>query len=405
MAYCIEKIRDDFPALHQLIRGKPPIYFDNACMTLKPSEVIEAMNDYYFIHPACHKRAIHKFGEMTTLRYQRAREAVREFINAQEPQEVVFTRNTTEGINLVAHSFPFKRGDVVLTTDLEHNSNLLPWQVLSKTRGTIHKVFPLSHDFTFDLRRFEDVLGQGVKLVSVFHSSHITGCVLPVKDIIRLSHQYGALVLIDGAQSVAHQKIDVLELDADFFAFSFHKMFGPTGMGALYAKRPLLENMPPFLVGGETVEDVDYTSFILSEIPDKFEAGLQNYAGALGAEAAVKYLIKVGIEAIRRHELKLNSFITGEILGLPKFKLLGPEDPALRTGIINFFIEDMDSGEVSILLDRTNNIMVRSGVHCAHAWYKKYNLLPSVRVSLSFYNTIEEAKIFVQTLKEIIKHF
>ena len=405
MAYNVEQIREDFPVLNQIIGGKRPIYFDNACMTLKPRQVIEAMNEYYFNYPGCHKRAVHKFGKMTTQRYKKARQTVKEFINARESQEIIFIRNTTEGINLIANSFPFRKGDIILTTELEHNSNLIPWQVLSRTKGTVHKIFPLNQDLTFDLDKFKSTFDRRVKLVSIFHTSHITGYTLPVEEIIKLSHQYGALVLIDGAQSIAHRKIDVQKLDADFFVFSFHKMLGPTGMGALYAKRMLLENMSPFLVGGETVDDVDYRSFVLSEIPDKFESGLQNYAGAMGAEAAIKYLRNIRMENIQQHELKLNEFITNEILNFSKIKLLGYRDPKLRTGIINFYLEGMDSGELSILFDQANNIMVRSGVHCCHAWYKKYKVHPTVRVSLYFYNTIEEAEIFVQTLKKIVKYF
>jgi len=403
MAYNVKEIRADFPALNQLIKGKPPIYFDNACMSLKPKQVIEAMDDYYFHHPSCHKRSIHAFGKKTTARYKKARQIVADFLNVRG--EIIFTRNTTEGINLIAHSFPFREGDTVLTTEMEHNSNLLPWQVLNKRKGVNHKIFNLDDNYAFDLGRFEEELRQGIRLVSLFHTSHITGQSLPVKSIIELSHKHGAYVLLDGAQSVAHQKIDARELDIDFLVFSFHKMLGPSGMGALYAKKEHLESMDPFLVGGETVEDASYHSATLSEIPDRFEAGLQNYAGAMGAEAAVNYLNNVGMKAIQQQELKLNSFITEAILTLPRIRLLGPEDPSLRAGIINFFVEDMDSGELSILLDKTKNIMVRSGVHCSHAWYKKHELLPTLRISLSLYNTMEEAEVFVQTLEKIVKYF
>ncbi|MBI5452895.1 aminotransferase class V-fold PLP-dependent enzyme [Candidatus Gottesmanbacteria bacterium] len=406
MAYNIDNIRDDFPVLKQAIRGKPPIYFDNACMTLRPRQVLEAMNRYYLCHPSCHKRAMHSFGEMTSARYEEARQAIQKFINAKMPQEVIFTRNTTESINLIANAFPFENGDIVLTTELEHNSNLLPWQVLSQGKGVIHRIFALGQDSSFDLDNFKDILAQGrVRLVSVFQTSHVTGQSLPVKAIIDVAHQYGVLVLLDGAQSVGHQKIDVQELDVDFFGFSFHKMLGPSGMGALYAKKAILEQMRPFLVGGETVEDVDYVSFVLAKIPDKFEAGLQNYAGAIGAKAAIEYLRDIPLEARNQHVLKLNNFITEKILKLPRLNLLGPKDAALRGGIINFFIDGMDSGDLSIFLDKTNNIMVRSGLHCAHAWYKKHKLVSTVRVSLYFYNTMQEAELFNETIEKIVKYF
>lgn len=405
MAYNINKIREDFPALKQNIDGKPPIYFDNACMTLRPRSMVEAMDKYYFKYPGCHRRAIHKFGKITTAQYQKARETVRGFINAKEANEIIFTRNTTESINLVANSFPFKEGDVVVTTDLEHNSNLIPWQILSKKKGITHKIFSLDKDLTFDLEKFKEVLAQGVKLVSIFHTSHVTGCSLPIEQIIQLAHQHKALVFLDCAQSIGHKEINVQKLDVDFLAFSFHKILGPSGMGALYTKIRLLEDMTPFLVGGETVDDVDYNSFSLSKIPDRFESGLQNYAGAIGSGAAINYLKAIGMRNIQKQELKLNEFITEGILSLPRVNLLGPKSPRLRGGVINFYLEGMDSGELSIILDQTNNIMVRSGFHCSHPWYKKYNLPPTIRVSVYFYNTIEEAKIFTQTLKKIVKHF
>lgn len=405
MAYNIERIREDFPALGQNIGGKLPIYFDNACVTLRPRSVVETMDEYYFKYPGCHRRAIHKFGKITTAQYQKARETVRGFINAKESNEIIFTRNTTESINLIANSFPFKEGDVILTTDLEHNSNLIPWQVLSKRKRVVHKIFSLNKDFTFDLEKFKELLTQGVKLVSVFHTSHVIGFSLPVEQIIQLAHKYGALVLLDCAQSIGHKDIDVKKLDVDFLAFSFHKALGPSGMGALYGKQEFLDSMVPFLVGGETVDDADYNSFSLSPVPDRFEAGLQNYAGAIGSGAALNYLKAIGLKNIQEQELRLNDFITKGISNLPRVKLIGPQNPELRGGIINFYLEDMDSGELSIILDQTNNIMVRSGFHCSHPWYKKYNLPPTIRVSVYFYNTIEEAEVFTQTLKKITDHF
>ena len=305
MAYNINKIREDFPALGQNIGGKLPIYFDNACMTLRPKKVIEAIDEYYLKYPGCHRRAIHKFGKATTAQYQKAREIVRGFINAKESKEIIFTRNTTESINLIANSFRFKEGDVVVTTDLEHNSNLIPWQMLSKRKKVVHKIFSLNEDFTFDLEKFKEVLAQGVRLVSIFHTSHVVGSSLPVEQIIQLAHRYQTLVLLDCAQSIGHKDIDVKKLDVDFLAFSFHKALGPSGMGALYAKQELLCNMVPFLVGGETVDDADYNSFSLSPVPDRFEAGLQNYAGTIGSGAALNYLKAIGMKSIQEQELRL----------------------------------------------------------------------------------------------------
>ena len=405
MSLPVEQIRKDFPALQQSINGKPPIYFDNACVTLRPQQVIDAMSRYYTTHPSCHKRAVHKFGKLTTDEYFKAKDMVRQFINAKESTEIVFTKNATESINLVAHSFPFKNGDCVLTTDMEHNSNNLPWQTLAKRLGTQNRTFSLSPEFTFDMQRFKAAMEKGVKLVSVFHTSHVTGYTLPIEDIIACAHDHGALVLLDAAQSVAHRTIDVQKLDVDFLAFSFHKMLGPSAMGCLYAKKHLLEDMSPFLIGGETVDDVDYNSFVLSKVPDRFEAGLQNYAGACGVTAAIQYLNDIGAHNISQHLMELNEFISSAIRSLPKIKLIGPQDAKLRAGIINFTLGGMDSGELSILLDETYNIMTRSGVHCCHSWYKKYRLPSSLRTSLYLYNSKEEAGILLETLNKITRYF
>ena len=405
MAMNLDNIRDDFPPLIPDPGEKPPVYFDNACMTLRPRQVIEAMNEYYVSHPSCHKRAVHQFGRLTTRQYDKAREAVRKFIRAREAREIIFTRNTTEAINLVARSFPFRKGDEFLTSDMEHNSNFLPWMVTGRQLGLTHRTFALSADGTFDLDAFKAALTPAVKLVSVFHTSHVTGYSLPVEQIIALAHNQGALVMLDGAQSVPHQDVDVQALDADFLAFSFHKMLGPSGMGCLYARRTLLEKMEPFLIGGETVDDVDAHSFVLSKIPDRFEAGLQNYAGAMGVTAALQYLKDVGMQNIREQTLRLNKYITGEILRLPKVSLHGPREPELRSGVVNFHIENFDSGELSLLLDQSSNIMARSGVHCCHSWYKIKQWPPSLRISAYFYNTLAEAEFFVETLKKILQHY
>ncbi len=403
MSLNVESIRADFPALQD--KKARYIYMDNACVTLRPQAVIDAMNAYYTSHPSCHRRSVHKFGRQTTSKYEEAKRSVRDFIRAEDADEIIFTRNATESINLVANEFPFSDGDSILTSDLEHNSNYIPWLVAAKTRGLKHKIFSLSDDLSFDRDKFVKQLQTGVKLVSVVHTSHVTGVTLPLKEIIELSHDHGAFVLVDAAQSVAHKPIDVQALDVDFLAFSFHKMLGPSGMGCLYAKKKHLQAMHPFVVGGETVDDVSYNSFVLTKIPERFEAGLQNYAGACGVTAAIDYLRQVKLENIQAHVADLNQYITDAIGGLDKIRLIGPADSAARSGIINFAVEGMDAGELSILLDQTSNIMVRSGVHCCHAGYKRYRLPESVRVSLYLYNTRDEADTLIQTIKQIVEHF
>jgi cysteine desulfurase / selenocysteine lyase len=404
-SYDVSAVRGDFACLSEG-RGAP-IYFDSACVTLKPRQVVEAIVSYYNEHPSCHKRAVHKFGAATSRRLDEAREAIRRHLNAPKTGEIIFTRNTTESINLVANAFRFKQGDVVLTTDAEHNSNLLPWQFLQKHGKVAHRTIAIPVDAALaDLSELKRELANGsVRLVSVFHTSHVTGMSLPIAEITALAHQHGALVLLDAAQGLAHHAIDVSALDVDFLALSFHKAFGPSGMGALYGKTDLLERLDPFLVGGETVEDVDYRSCELSAVPARFEAGLLNYAGALGSARALQYLDELGIAKVRAHELELNTFITERLASLSNVRVLGPPEPAQRGSIVNLQISGMDAGELSILLDKTNHIMTRAGVHCCHAWYRKHDLPATLRVSLSAYSTLGEAKVFTDTMEQMLRHF
>jgi len=404
-AYDAHAVREDFACLYE---GKgAPIYFDNACVTLKPRQVVEAIVSYYDEHPSCHKRAVHRFGAETSRRLGEAREGIKRYLNVPKTGEIVFTRNTTESINLVANALRFRRGDVVLTSDAEHNSNLLPWQFLQKRGGADHRMFSVPVDAGLDdLSELEEELRtQQVRLVSVFHTSHVTGMSLPVAEIIALAHEHGAMVLLDAAQGLPHHPIDVAALDVDFLALSFHKAFGPSGMGALYGKTDLLEQLDPFLVGGETVEDVDYRSCELSAVPGRFEAGLLNYAGALGSARALQYLGDLGLDRLQAHELELNAFITERLSSFSNVRIIGPADPARRGSIVNLQIDGMDAGELSILLDKTRNIMTRAGVHCCHAWYRKHNLPPTLRVSLSAYNTMGEAEVFADTMDQLLRHF
>jgi cysteine desulfurase/selenocysteine lyase len=401
----VEKIRADFPALQQKFNGKPVIYFDNACMSLRPRQVVEAMDEYYYKYPGCAGRSIHKFGEMVTEKYEAARKRMARFIGAKDEKDVVFTRNTTEGINLVANSFDFHAGDAVLTSDREHNSNLLPWLMLAKRKAVKHEiVYSNQAGSTFDLGEFErrvKILGDKLKLVSMVHTSNLDGYTLPVKEIIEIAHRAGALVMLDGAQSVPHRRTDVRKLDVDFLAFSGHKMLGPSGIGALYGKYELLEKLQPFLVGGDTVQNTTYDTCVFLQPPEKFEAGLQNYAGAIGLAAAADYLDKNGLDECERHETDLNKIITDGISGIKGLSILGPADPKLRGGIISFNIEGMFPHDIAIMLDDVANIMIRSGAHCVHSWFNAHVMRGSARASLYLYNTKDEAAAFVEKLKEI----
>ena len=395
----VKKIRQDFPILNRKINGQPIIYFDNACMTLKPKQVIDAINDYYLDYSACAGRSIHKLGSEVTIRYNEARDKIRKFINARESREIIFTKNTTESINLLARSLKFKKGDIILTTDREHNSNLIPWHIQKKLRGVNHKVVKSNEDNTFNLERFENLMSNKVKIVSMVHTSNLDGYTIPDNEIIKIAHDYGALVLLDGAQSAPQVSINVQKLDVDFFAFSIHKMLGPTGIGVLYGKYNLLKNLEPFMVGGNTVEKSTYNSYSLLDSPEKFEAGLQNYAGAIGASAAAEYIMKIKKENIGEYIYKLNSYISSEIINIPGINIIGPADPALRGGIISFNIENYEPHNIAIFLDEVN-IMVRSGVFCVHSWFDAHNIKGAVRVSLYVYNTIEECRILIDKINE-----
>jgi cysteine desulfurase/selenocysteine lyase len=398
----IDNIREDFPSLQQEFNGKPVIYFDNACMTLRPRQVIGAMNVYYEKYPGCAGRSIHKFGNLVTENYDNARERISKFINVKREDEIVFTRNTTEGINLVANSLGLKEGDVVITSDREHNSNLLPWQILKEKKGIEHIIIKSEEDETFDMEAFKELIDD-VKLVSMVHSSNIDGYTLPVEEIIRISHDAGALVMLDAAQSVPHNPIDVRELDVDFLAFSGHKMCGPSGTGILYGKYGLLEKMSPFIVGGDTVARTTYESYEMLEPPEKFEAGLQNYAGAMGMAAAAEYLENIGLERIHEHEKRLASQIRDQLSEMDNVKILGVRNNETTGGVVSFSVDGINHHDVAMLMDQTSNIMMRSGQHCAHSWFDGRGIEGSARVSLYFYNTEEEVETFLTQLREIVK--
>jgi cysteine desulfurase / selenocysteine lyase len=399
----VKKIRQDFPILQETAGRKSIAYLDTACQSLRPKIVIDAINQYYLKSSGCSGRSMHQLAAEVTRSVDQARSGIAKFLNASKKEEVVFTRNTTEGINLVAASLKFEEGDVVLISDKEHNSNLIPWQRLARTRGVKVKIVPSKPDNTFDLAVYEQMLDKDVKLVSFGVTSNLDGVTIPVESIIKKAHQNGSLVLLDGAQSVPHQKTNVKALDIDFLAFSGHKMLGPSGMGVLYGKYNLLERLEPFLVGGDTVASSTYETCEFLPPPEKFEAGLQDYAGIMGLGAAAKYLQDIGFDAIQKHEHLLNETITAEIKDIPGLCLIGPADPKLRNGIITFYIEGIDSHRIALMLDQMAGVMVRSGQHCVHSWFNAHQIKGSVRASIYLYNTMEDAALFVSSLKKIRK--
>lgn len=407
MLFNVNKIREDFFTTSSQFSGQPPIYLDSACTTLRPNSVIDAGNLYYLNHPSCHGRAVHQFGQETTKVFEGARARIKNFLNAQKSDEIIFAKNTTEALNIIAQGFSFKEGDVILTTNLEHNSNLLPWQMLCNQKGIVYKRCTISPtDDEFSLALYEEMfLKNKIKLVSMFHISNVTGMILPIREMVKIAHEHGALFMLDAAQSVVSQNIDVRELDVDFLTFSFHKAFGPSAFGVLYGKYELLKNIKPLCCGGESVVDAQYDSLVWANVPHRFEAGLQNYAAAAAATAALDFIEKIGPHKILAHEISLNQFATEQLLLNDQIKILGPSQANQRSAILNFNILDKNMGEVSRLLDQSKSIMCRSGVHCCHAWYHFNKLPPSLRVSFSVYNTQKEIEIFIEAIQLIIRYF
>jgi cysteine desulfurase / selenocysteine lyase len=437
----IEECRNHFPSLNRRRNGKPPIYFDNACTTLVPQQVIDSIHEYYSDFPACGgRRSHHWFSEEVTNRIEGnaeaaikgSRQQIAEFINAASDKEILFTANTTHAINIVAMGFNFRPGDAVLLTDREHNSNLLPWLRLQKT-GLIKVEFTAANpDGSFDLDDFERKLKQNrIRLVSVAFTSNLTGYTIPAAEIIRIAHQYGARVLLDGAQKVPHQAVDVKALDVDFLAFSLHKMCGPRGVGVLYAKGTLLSRSPqeeaasnedivePVILGGGTVGDTTYDSYSLLTAPERFEAGIQNYSGQIAAGAAIRYLQQLGMDRIAAHEYGLNRFLTEGLLSRYGsegwLRIIGPQDASLRGGVLTFEVQRPNAIGIADALSRKNNIMIRDGVFCVHSYFnarygqgwirpkshKEHRM--TYRVSFYIYNTIEECQVFLETLHEIFQ--
>lgn len=403
----IHKIREDFPILND--HKKPVIYFDNACMTLRPKQVIEKMDEYYYEYPACAERSHHRLGKKATEEYNNSRSIIRKFINARTDKEIIFTRNTTESINLVAKSFGFRKDDYIISTDKEHNSNLLPWQMVSMDKGLHRERISTSCNEGkngFDMTAFEQLLrkakGNNNRIfVSMMHTSNMDGTSIPAKEMIDTAHRYDAIVMLDGAQSVPHMPIDVKKLDVDLLAFSGHKMLGPSGTGILYGKEELLKKFSVYNIGGSTVEDSTYDDATFAPLPERFEAGLQDNGGFIGLGAATEYL-KKHIDGIHDHEHKLNRIITEGLKD--HVNILGPEDPKLRGGVFSFNAKNgMDFHEVALMLDSYANIMIRSGRHCVHSWFNANRIDGSARASLYLYNTEDEAKLFVEKLKEVMK--
>lgn len=374
----IEKIREDFPVLKKNI-----IYFDSACMALRPRQVIDKLKEYYEEYPACAGRSIHKLGKRVTDEVDGSRDIIKKFIGAKKSKEIIFTKNTTEGINLLANSFKFNK---VLLTDREHNSNLLPWQ---KFKYGIFKI-----NSSFNLEKFSEIV-RDYDFVSFVFTSNLDGYTIPAKEIIKIAHENNCKVHVDAAQTVPHKEFNVRKLDVDFLSFSGHKMLGPSGIGVMYGKEEALEELNQFLLGGETVINSTYEGFEVEKLPHRFEAGLQHYAGIIGLGEAAKYLSKIGLDNISSHEVRLVKSVDASGL-----KLVGIDG---ERGIFNFNVPGVNFHEVASILDSSKNIMIRSGQHCVHSWYNANSIEGSCRASFYLYNTMEEIKVLNEELEKIKK--
>jgi len=399
----VAQVRSDFPALRPRNGTRPPAYLDSACMSLVPSVVLEAMEAYYRDFPGCAGRSLHRFSEEVGRRYEAARTAFARFLGRRDPAGVVFLRNATEAINLVGQGLPWNAGDRVLISDREHNSNLIVWQRLAVERGIRIEVLPLSDDGSFDASALEERLARGVRLVSLFHTSNLDGRSLPVRDITEQAHDHGALVLFDGCQAAPHERVELDRLGVDFYAVSAHKMLGPTGTGVLCAATEPLARLRPLILGGETVEWSTVDAHALRPPPYRFEAGLQNYAGVIGAHAAIDYLSQVGYEAVQSQQYAVNARVSSALAGEPRVHLLGPSDPHARSSVFAFTVDGVDPNDVAIFLDEGHDVLVRSGMHCVHSYYARRGLSGNVRASFYLYSDRSDADRLVDGLRELLE--
>ena len=402
MTLDIQKIRADFPVLDQQVNGSPLIYFDNAATTQKPKSVIDALSHYYTSDNANIHRGIHALAERATTAFELTRTKIKEFINAPSSDQIILTAGTTGSINLVAQTFGranFSKGDKILISNLEHHSNIVPWQMIAEEKGAIIKVIPVDERGVLDLEAFRNLLDASVKLVAVNHVSNAIGTINPIAEMIRLAHAHGAKVLIDGAQSVAHLDVDVQALDIDFFAFSAHKLFGPTGVGVLYGKRELLESMPPYQGGGEMIKEVSFEGTTYNELPYKFEAGTPNIADVIAFSAAIDYVNALSKEALFTQELALLAYATEQLSSIPGLRIIGTAPD--KIAVISFVIDGIHPQDLGVLLDKFG-IAIRTGHHCVQPLMKRFGLPGTCRASFAFYNTFEEIDLFVKALRRSI---
>ncbi|HUF52465.1 MAG TPA: cysteine desulfurase [Dehalococcoidia bacterium] len=407
MAFDVNAIRKDFPILDRQVYGKPLVYLDNAATSQKPRQVIDALVNYYQTHNANIHRAVHALGEEATAAYEHARDKTRDFINAPTSESVIFTRNTTEAINLVAYTWGranIGEGDEIFLTQMEHHSNLVPWLQLAKEKGASIRYIEVTPEGTLELGGLASVFTPRTKLLAMPHVSNSLGTINPAADIIAEARRHGVHTLIDGAQATPHMPVDVQALDCDFYAFSSHKMLGPTGIGVLYGRKELLEEMEPFLGGGEMIRKVTFESATWNDLPWKFEAGTPNIADAIAFGAAIDYLADLGMDNVRRHEVEVTAHALDRLRTLDDITMYGPDDPERRGGVISFNFGDLHPHDVGTILDR-HGVAIRAGHHCTQPLMRCLGVSGTARASFYIYNTKDEVEVLVDALKAVRDFF
>ena len=405
MTDIVLNIRDQFPILHQKVHGHPLIYFDNAATSQKPLKVINAISEYYLQENSNIHRGAHYLSNQATEKYEKSREAVRRLINAESTEEIILTKGTTESINLVASclsQYLFQPGDEILISGLEHHANIVPWQIAAEQKGALIKVIPILDSGELDLFAFKNLLSPKTKLLALSHISNALGTINPVEEMIALAKEKGALVLIDGAQSAPHMIVDVQALDCDFFCFSAHKIYGPTGIGVLYGKKAQLEKMPPYQSGGEMIKEVTFKGTTFNDLPYKFEAGTPNIAGGIGLLAAVEFLEEVGLEHIARREAELLAYATKKLKELGGIQFVG--EAKEKAAVISFLVDGIHPSDLGSVLDKLG-IAVRTGHHCAQPIMDRFEIPGTVRASFAVYNTENEIDMFIEGIEKVKKMF
>ncbi|MBB6450249.1 cysteine desulfurase/selenocysteine lyase [Geomicrobium halophilum] len=402
----VRKVREQFPILHQEVNGAPLVYLDNAATSQKPLQVTEALEDYYRRYNSNVHRGVHTLSNVATDAYEGARDKVQSFINAGKREEIVFTRGTTTAINTVAASFGranVQEGDEIVLTPMEHHSNLIPWQQLAKATGAVLKYIPLQPDGTVSVESARSTISERTKIVTMVHVSNVFGTMNPVKEVAQIAHENGAVMVVDGAQSTPHKKVDVQDLNCDFFAFSAHKMCGPTGIGVLYGKKRLLEDMEPFEFGGEMIDEVGLYDATWKEVPYKFEGGTPIIAGAIGLNAAIDFLNEIGLDDIKTHEQQLAKYAMDELASYDDIEVYGPPADE-RAGIVTFNIHDVHPHDTATVLD-TKGVAIRAGHHCARPLMNWLDVAATARASFYLYNTEEDVDAFVDALVTTKEYF